>query len=343
MPSSLTPDQGNALPEGEERGEESGLAATGHTAIDEDSVSEPVDPGGPRPDWAHRKLFDAVRSALYSLPDYFQTDLMITGIAATDLHTFNTSLGATIESQVVVTLNALRTIWDPENQYAGYRFVRQAQRFPDVILQAADPELEPSILMGIELKGWYVLAKERVPSFRYMVTPAVCAAADLLVVAPWALAQVISGAPRLFRPYIIGARYAAEYRNWHWLHQKAERSSGGIILSTETTHYPNKSAKIADRAESDSGGNFGRLARTKVMDAYITELFREELSGIPLSAWQEFFAIFTEHKTPQEVARSVERIAREYGKRGTAPMPLLADELKARLTAILDLLNGNGE
>ena len=40
--------------------------------------------------------------------------------------------------------------------------------------------------MGIELKGWYVLAKEKEPSFRYKVTPAVCAPADLLVVVPWA-------------------------------------------------------------------------------------------------------------------------------------------------------------
>lgn len=28
--------------------------------------------------------------------------------------------------------------------------------------------------MGIELKGWHVLAKEREPSFRYKVTPAAC-------------------------------------------------------------------------------------------------------------------------------------------------------------------------
>ena len=28
--------------------------------------------------------------------------------------------------------------------------------------------------MGIELKGWYVLAKEREPSFRQKVTPAAC-------------------------------------------------------------------------------------------------------------------------------------------------------------------------
>jgi hypothetical protein len=49
--------------------------------------------------------------------------------------------------------------------------------------------------MGIELKGWYVLAKEKEPSFRYKVTLTVCAPADLLVVVPWALSNVISGRP----------------------------------------------------------------------------------------------------------------------------------------------------
>ena len=39
-------------------------------------------------------------------------------------------------------------------------------------------------LLGIELKGWYVLSKEGEPSGRYKVTPAACAPQDLLVIVP---------------------------------------------------------------------------------------------------------------------------------------------------------------
>ena len=70
-------------------------------------------------------------------PSYFKTDLRISGVLATDLFTFNSSLGATIEAQVVEALNAIRGSWDPEQRYAAYSFVRQSQRFPDVILRTA--------------------------------------------------------------------------------------------------------------------------------------------------------------------------------------------------------------
>lgn len=169
-------------------------------------------PPEPGPD----TLSGKVLAALYALPPQFESDLHISGVRATDLFTFNASLGATIEEQVVEALNAMRTsTWDPDEQYAQYRFVRQPQTFPDVVLRAAAPGLQPAILFGIELKGWYVLAKEREPSFRYRVTPSVCAPDDLLAVFPWALSRVISGSPELFRPYVTKAAYAAAYRNWH--------------------------------------------------------------------------------------------------------------------------------
>jgi hypothetical protein len=65
--------------------------------------------------------------------------LNITGVLATDLYTFNTALGATIENQIVESLNQQRKMWDPDNKYGQYHFVRQAQRLPDVILRSSAP------------------------------------------------------------------------------------------------------------------------------------------------------------------------------------------------------------
>lgn len=57
-------------------------------------------------------LHRRVRDAIASLPAYFRTETKIEGVNATDLHTLNTVLGATIEEQVVRTLNDLRNSWD---------------------------------------------------------------------------------------------------------------------------------------------------------------------------------------------------------------------------------------
>lgn len=118
-------------------------------------------PTSPDGKWEHFEIFGYIYKALFALPSFFKSDLIVSGVLATDLFTFNSSLGATIESQVAEALNELRSTWDPEQKYTLYRFVRQPQTFPDVTLRASAPEVDPPILMGIELKGWYVLAKEQ--------------------------------------------------------------------------------------------------------------------------------------------------------------------------------------
>lgn len=276
------------------------------------NFSQMPEPVEPPENWEHRSLWRAVQSAILALPNYFKSDLFISGVPATDLFTFNTSLSAAIESQVVEALNGLRSIWDPQSRYALSRFVRQPQNFPDVVLRNINAGGQSQVIMGIELKGWYILAKEREPSFRYKVTPAVCAPHDLLVVVPWALSNVIAGSPRLFEPYIIGARYAAEYRNWHWQYVKADKGSTGIRLSDVTTYYPTKADKISDDAISDKGKNFGRFARTGLMNSYIADLFKETMSGIPITAWQQFLKIFSEGRTEEAIQHELSRISNEY-------------------------------
>lgn len=295
---------------------------------------------GPDEAWEHFALYIAVRNALFSLPSFFKSDLVISGVLATDLFTFNSSLGATIEAQVVGQLNELRSVWDPAQRYTGYRFVRQSQQFPDVTLRASSSEADPQVLMGIELKGWYVLAKEQEPSFRYTVTPAVCAPQDLLVVYPWALSNVISGSPQLFQPYIVGARFAAEYRNWHWQYKREAKSNTAIRFSGVTRYYPEKTDAIADVPESDSGKNFGRFARTGLMDAYREQLFREELSGIPLAAWQRFLAMFNESRSEAEVITALDRMVLRTVKDRAVLTTQTIEAVKARLAEIVELLSG---
>lgn len=238
---------------------------------------------------------------------------------ATDLFAFNSSLGATIEQQVVDSLNKLRSVWDPSQGYALYEFEWQPQTFPDVVLKASAPDVEPHVILGMELKGWYVLAKDKEPSFRYKVSPSVCAPADLLVIVPWALTNVISGSPIVFEPFVMGARHAVEYRNWYWTYKRRGSTDRNVHLSSVSQYYPAKSNMISDRPASDSGGNFGRLARAGVMEDYIAELFEEKLAGIQLLAWQQFLSIFTESASSAEIDRALERIARNVASSVSDP------------------------
>ena len=134
--------------------------------------SQPKPPSRELPDsWEHYELYRNVREAIATLPIYFRTETHIAGIMATDLHTLNTVLGTTIEEQVVRTLNLIRKTWDPGGDYALYSFVRQPQTFPDVRLRKVTDD---ETLLGVELKGWYLLAKEKEPSLRFQVTRAAC-------------------------------------------------------------------------------------------------------------------------------------------------------------------------
>ncbi len=230
---------------------------------------------------------------------------------------------------MVDTLNRVRTTtWDPDGELTGYRFVRQAQVFPDVVLKATDPDAVEPIKLGIELKGWYVLAKERKPNFRFKATPLSCSELDMLVVFPWALSQVISGNAQVLSPWIVGARYAAEYRNWHWLHQMgkgtdedepapAERE---IRLSAVTKHYPeSKAEEHNDEAMNDKGNNFGRIARTGLMRRYIDQVFEEEeLAGVQLRYWQRFLKLFGRATPSERIIAAIDQMGKEVAGRGRA-------------------------
>ena len=238
-------------------------------------------------DWEHFDLYQRVKNALYAVPDHFTSPTNIEGLLVTDIFTVNTLLSATIEESVVNTLNALRPVWDPDSKYQTYSFVRQPQTFPDVVLRTIDNGAKP--LMGIELKGWYLLAREGQPSYRFTVTEKACNPWDLLVVIPWVLSNVLAGSPVLFRPFVQPAVYCAQKRNYYWQHERQSVDNTGIQVPTGVHPYPIKRDHISDKPAKDSGGNFGRLARYGIMNEYIKTMLNEKVRGVPVSRWLGFF------------------------------------------------------
>lgn len=277
------------------------------------NIVAPVPTGGPDKSWEHRELYDRVIDAIYAVPVHFKNELNITGAVATDLFTLNSALGAAIEHALTESLNALRPVWDPDNKYQAYSFVRQAQTFPDVRLQTNSPGITPEIIMGIELKGWFIMSKEGEPSFRYKPNPLACAESDLLVIFPWMLSDVVAGRPKLFRPFVCEARYAAEHRNHYWRVLRGKTGKAAEVIEAEhKTPYPAKCEKYLDRAKSDAGGNFGRVARGNFMTDYIKEMMEHEVVGIPIAAWQRFLKIFSERHTADDIQRKLNTIMSSF-------------------------------
>lgn len=267
-----------------------------------------------------------MRTALAALPIHFRTETYIAGINATDLQTLNTALAATIEEQAVATLNSMRVVWDPDGNYVLYNFIRQAQAFPDVLLRNASTG---HVILGIELKGWYLLSKEGEPSFRFQVGAGVCAPQDLIVIVPWVLAQVVSGSPILFEPFVESARYAADWRTYYWQHGPSRRKGAdrAIRFSTVETPYPKKSDKITDVPTSDAG-NFGRLARARLLDEHIGAMKRLMLCGIQIEYWLKFFSAFQSGRAEGDISKTIDRLVRNVEQGRISGEAAIVDELR---------------
>jgi len=243
-------------------------------------------------------LVQRVRAALMVLPGFFEFGTHFEGIDATDLFALNSVLGASIEGQVVRTLNKMRGEWDPDEQWTGYRFVRQSQTFPDVLLVRRGAG-SADIAMGIELKGWYLLSKEGVGSFRFQVTPAACAIYDLIMIVPWRLSNIMSGTPIAGDPWIASARYAAELRNYWWEHVRKTSDPRGIRQPSGVRPYPTKDMNILDLPEYDRGGNFGRLSRvTGLTTDFVAAATAQDALGIPIDHWINFLKLHSDSSDP---------------------------------------------
>lgn len=249
--------------------------------------AEPADEA-PSEEWEYFRLWKRVRETIAMLKKEFKSTVEIGGLHATELYSFGEALGFTIEEEVVRCLNSLRHVWDPGNVYASLTFSRQAQTFPDVVL-ADSRAPKDRIVLGIELKSWYVLAKEGEPSFRFKTNVAACPIQDFLILVPWHLSNVLSGRPVILDPYVGSTNYFARYRNYWWKHKRTTRGNAEIHEPPDVSPYPNARDNISDEPADDKGDNFGRISRIGLMDEYIEELDETAVSGIRVSDWRKFF------------------------------------------------------
>lgn len=283
-----------------------------------------------------RDLCSGVEEALRSLPVHFRSTTNIEGIQATDLFALNTLLATTIETRVVETLNRTRSVWDPAGEWNTYSFERQAQTFPDVrLVSRRGSEIE--IALGVELKGWYLLAKEAMPSLRLTVNPAACAPHDLVAVVPWYLSNVLSGVPTVLEPWVHGARAAAEHRNHWWTEVRATTTDPGIVHPSHPVRpYPNKADEVADKPVADRGGNFGRLARTGIMADFLQASLSTSVAGIDADHWIKFFRIYSEPVDPTKIDRWLDRRMEQALRIGTKEAGSQVLQLLRELGRLLD-------
>ena len=158
------------------------------------------------------------------------------------------------------------------------------------------------------------------------------------MVVPWVLGNVISGSPVLFEPFVESAKYAAEYRNYHWQHIRKSTHSKGVVIPTGISPYPNKSDPVLDKPDSDGGGNFGRLARTGMMDDYLKKLNDVQLCGINTVYWREFLKTFQENTTDHQARIALERLKHRVRQTTDVPSHLARTALSivAELERLLD-------
>ncbi len=244
-----------------------------------------------------------------------------------------------IEVGVVKTLNRQRELWDPDDEWLGYTFKRQSQRFPDVLLPRAFPGQPPEIALGIELKGWFVLSKEGEPSYRYTTTAAACAPHDLLCVVPWYLDNVLSGSPVAAEPWVRSAQQAAHMRNHYWQVTRTTTQDRTIWTPPNAAPYPSKADNTSDMPETDGGGNFGRVARSGMMTDFAVETNAVEALGISLGNWGTFLRSHTDQADPNVVAERVRATARRLA---TPRDSAAASELATAVEALIKVAQNQG-
>lgn len=254
------------------------------------------------------QLRENIIEALGAVAVHFDSTISIEGIEATDLFGMNQLLGGAIETQTVTVLNRLRDIWDPDDKYACYEFRRYPESFPDVRLV---PVMGGTPLIGIELKGWYLLSKEGEPSFRFQASANAMSIYDLLVCFPWSLTNVISGQPKLHAPYIEQAKYAADRRTYYWKSRKPKgkvRADYFDIEFANTHPYPDAGSQYTDKAAYDKGGNFGRIARIGIMDEFTAQSLETPLAGIAARHWIDFLKLFSEGQTSDQITQGIQSL-----------------------------------
>lgn len=260
------------------------------------------------PRFALRK---GVMDALRAVPSSFSSKIYIEGLDSTDLFSMNSLLGGAIENQTTEALNSMRSVWDKEGLYKDCVFRRHAESYPDVRLEKGDGA-EP--LIGIELKGWFLMSKEKEPSFRFRASSGATSEWDIMAVFPWALTNVVSGSPYLMPPFLKQAKYIADLRTAYWIN--CGSNGKRTVRHPENCHpYPLPGESYSDSVSDDRGGNFGRIARIDgLMDEWVDDMLNMELLGIEARWWIDFLKLFTERSSREDIAKAL--VSMERRKKG---------------------------
>lgn len=259
-------------------------------------------------------LIENLRTVVFpSLPAECRIDNTYSGILATDLFCLNTLLGSMIEGKVVSYLNSHRHLWD-DGTWKEYHFIRSNESFPDVrLVKVTDTK---NIVLGIELKSWFILSKEGEPSFRYRTASEACDKGDLLCIVPWYLSDAVCGNPVLLSPWIFSAKAAAEATKRHWVYFR--QTDTPLSLTQRGLEVPKGIKPYMENARDktnykpmlDGGNNFGRLARTGIMDDFVNETLMTDILGIPANNWRLFLKAHTDAGTLSDIQKKIVQISK---------------------------------
>ena len=218
-----------------------------------------------------------------------------------------------IESKVVTFLNSNRNLWDA-GEWKEYHFIRSNESFPDVrLVERGNPR---HVIMGIELKSWFILSKEGEPSFRYRTASEACDKNDLLCIVPWYLSDAVCGSPKLTSPWVYSAKAASEATKRYWeLERQTETAlsleqRGLIVPQGAKPYMENARDKTNYKPVNDGGNNFGRLARTGIMSSFVEETLRIDILGIPADNWRLFLKAHSDSNSLKDIKKRVSAIAK---------------------------------
>lgn len=260
------------------------------------------------------KLIETLRNIVFpSLPAECTIENNYSGILATDLFSLNTLLGSMIENKVVTFLNAHRNLWD-DGCWSEYHFIRSNESFPDVRLVRKGNNHD--IILGIELKSWFILSKEGEPSFRYRTASEACDPADLLCIIPWYLSDAVCGHPVLATPWVYSAKAAAEATKRYWIYERQTdkpmtvKERGLEVPAGVRPYMENARDKTNYKPANDGGNNFGRLARTGIMSEFVEETLLADILGIPADNWRLFLKAHTDSNSLQDIQKKISSITK---------------------------------
>lgn len=267
----------------------------------------------PRDD-ARAFLIERLRNVVFpSLPSECNIENTYSGILATDLFSLNTLLGSMIENKVVIFLNAHRHLWD-NGEWNEYHFIRSNESFPDVRL--VEKTGKHDVVLGIELKSWFILSKEGEPSFRYRTASEACDCGDLLCIIPWYLSDAVCGHPVLATPWVFSAKAAAEATKRYWIYER--QTDKPMTLVERKLEVPdgikpymvNARDKTNYKPVNDGGNNFGRLARTGIMSDFVEETLLTDILGIPANNWRMFLKAHTDSSSLKDIQKKISSITK---------------------------------